>query len=210
MSTSDQGFNFRLSAGFVTDAADETYVLSTDSYPTTRGGWTFGYSSGAAVSRNRDSGIDRRFAGSHFETSGDCDFRIDLPSSGEWNIRMVIGDKHAASSPKALFDLLDDVTIFQSVGQLTLSNNLRKGSDAAGNLLGDGSTIGSFLAEWIASNSPVVRTFASTVFVFRNKTPSSGASFINHIRLVKSVAAPTGVTYHPLSSRSTHPLRFSI
>src|SRR5678816_4027126 len=97
----DMGFNFRATSGFVTDGAEQTYVLTADTYPTTRGGFTFGWvilnDSPTAV--DRDSGIDVRLAGINYLPGyggvgilSQSYFRVDLPTTGSYTIHLALGD----------------------------------------------------------------------------------------------------------------------
>jgi hypothetical protein len=93
------GIAFRMTAGYVTDATDDTYSLNPtdgiggEAYPVTRGGITFG-----VVSRNYSNpcGRDRsttnsKTAGMMFDSGGGTrDFQIDL--TGSQKIRLAIGD----------------------------------------------------------------------------------------------------------------------
>jgi hypothetical protein len=100
----DKGFNFRQTSGFVTDGANETYVLSGDSYPATRNGVTFGWEDAPSGDRDRNSGIDRRLAGMNFVSSAAgasaYRFRVDLPAAGDYAVRLAIGDEANGSNVK--------------------------------------------------------------------------------------------------------------
>src|SRR5215813_6529220 len=95
----DFGINFRASAGFVADGANETYCLA-ENYPTARGGAMFGWTSGAPSARDRTTSADRRLAGMNFVSGSQGTFRIDLPAPGTYDVRLAIGEtdnpQHAA------------------------------------------------------------------------------------------------------------------
>lgn len=95
------GFDFRSSSGYVTDSAGYTYVLKTDTYPTTRGGFTFGWvADNQPVSdADRNAGFDPRIAGINYAPGansgtpiGNTYFRVDLLSAGTYSIELAIGD----------------------------------------------------------------------------------------------------------------------
>src|SRR5271157_6482568 len=79
-----QGFDFRHTAGFVTDPPGDTYVLSTTAYPTKGGGTTYGWAKTSLVQgRDRNAGLDPRLAGINFVNNGaPATFNVDLPSPG--------------------------------------------------------------------------------------------------------------------------------
>lgn len=107
----DAGFNFRATSGYVTDGTNETYVLATDSYPTTRGGFTFGYVGTPGESRDRDSGVDRRLAGIHQADNATAQytFRVDLTSAGSYNVSIANGDTGTGQAQQ-LFIIKDAAT----------------------------------------------------------------------------------------------------
>src|SRR5690349_3422013 len=89
------GLNCRATSGFVTDAAPDTYCLATDAYPVTRGGITFGYDSLTNIdARDRNSGVDPQLAGLNFivNSGASVTLRLDLPSTGNYSIRLAMGD----------------------------------------------------------------------------------------------------------------------
>ena len=150
--------NFRGTAGYVTDAADEHFIGNI-SYPTTVGGVSVGWETAPTGVRDRNSSIDRRFAGVHFNNSASSvDFRIDLPAVGNYRIHVGIYD--AAYGPaNHKFALLDATTIFEN--QLTNPQSSTNGpTDASGVQHAD-------IATWIASENPVDHAFSSTIFRFR-------------------------------------------
>jgi hypothetical protein len=183
MSASDIGFNFRETSGFVTDGADETYVTA-DSYPTTRAGWTFGWESPGIDMRDRDSGVDRRLAGANFTSGGD-DFRVDLPATGDYDVRLAAGDTTFAVQPE--FTVRDDTTTF-----ITIS-----GSVSADNYL-DAANTSRTEAAWPGSNVAVTQTFASTILRLRKVAAGNGV-YLTHLRVAE---ADTGevVTPSPVSA----------
>src|SRR5262245_50094126 len=101
-----KGFNFRSTSGFVTDAADDTYVLTNGSnqgeqYPTTRNSVTFGYTSLVTLGdRDRNAGNNAKLAGIHFPDTeaNETIFRVDLPATGNYRVRLAMGDPDNAST----------------------------------------------------------------------------------------------------------------
>ncbi len=89
-----QGFDFRNTAGFVTDPAGDTYVLATTAYPTTVNGVTFGWLQTPQVqARDRNAKLDPRLAGINFATNGSpATFDLDLPSPGTYSLSLALGD----------------------------------------------------------------------------------------------------------------------
>jgi len=95
----DKGFNFRLTSGYVTDPTNTTYVLNTDTSPTTRNGVTFVWAdngTGTLDSRDRSTGNDPRLAGINFisNTSSQVGiFQVTLPASGQYDLYLAAGDQ---------------------------------------------------------------------------------------------------------------------
>jgi len=114
------GYNFRATSTYVTDGGDDLFVDGGDSYPTngTNGngqssthGWEVGFSS--ANERNRNSSLDPRVAGVHFESGTTLiTFRVDLEEAVDHEVALASGD--AASSFWSEFEFLDttNTTIF--------------------------------------------------------------------------------------------------
>lgn len=175
----DIGLNFRSTSGYVTDGTDETYVLSSDSYPTTRGGVTFGWV-GSCNSANRDSGVDRRLAGINYCANDNTErtFRVDLDSTGDWEIYAAFGDTN--SSQFIWFEFIDNVTRFGDCNEGdSFSTNVDNYLDATCTNRSE--------ADWPGNNAALSRTFGSTTFfvVFGPTSGGSGNTTITHLRLVK-------------------------
>ena len=96
------GLNIRASSGFVSDGTDDTYCLvatdgtSGDSYPTTRGGLTFGATSTfgpTEVGRDRNSGINAKLAGIVGVFSGSTGgYNLRVDKTGSLKVRVALGD----------------------------------------------------------------------------------------------------------------------
>lgn len=147
--TWDKGFNFRATSGYVTDGANETYVLS-ETYPVPRNGVTFGWdATGSLQVRDRNAGLDRRLAGCHFDTLQRT-FRVDVLAAGNYSVRLALGDP---TNPQTVSCTVKD----GSTTLLTVGNtSVIAGStvDATGTIYTD--------ANWPASNTAVTVTMVGT------------------------------------------------
>lgn len=120
----DKGFNFRNTSGFVTDGANETYVLPTDSYPVTRNGVTFGW--GASVDGyDRDNTADRRLAGvaSTDAYGTGVNFVVDPPAAGKYICRLAAGDISSAISNDYVVIQAPYGTVLATIYASTLSGD---------------------------------------------------------------------------------------
>ena len=88
------GFDFRNTAGFVTDPPGDTYVLTSTAYPTKGNGVTYGWVKTSLVqARDRNAKLDPRLAGINFVNNGTpATFYVDLPSAGTYNLSLAMGD----------------------------------------------------------------------------------------------------------------------
>ena len=185
----DKGFNFRDTSAFVTDGADETYVINgSNVYPITRNGVTFGFDVDPATDfRDRDALIDRRLAGIIFTASASQKlFRVDLPNTGTFDIRVANGDT-ASNQNNQYFELRDDTTAFRTVEDTdgVLADNY---NDATG--------VNRTEANWPGQNAAEQRVFASTIFrLALDKNVEFGIKhIITHI-FVSEVGAAAGQPY---------------
>lgn len=183
------GLNFRDTSGYDTDGAGETYVLATDNYPVTRGGWTFGWTAGSIFSSNRDNTLDARFAGMNFVLNGVQDsgvFRVDLPASGQRDIRLSMGDAGSAMS-NSMFSLWDDTSLISRVGEFGTSSNTQF-VDATG-------VARSPSTDWIANNAAVTRTFTSTTFLLKiGSSTASNSSRVTHLFVGDAIGGSTAIS----------------
>jgi hypothetical protein len=151
----DKGFNFRASSNYVSDGANETYVQNTlDQYPTTRNGVTFGWTStnGGLDGRDRSTSVDRRLAGMNFISGSTATtFQVDLPSSGQYNVSLAMGDDGFAQNTVKVV-IKDGASALLTIGP----HNTVAGSfyDATDSNIADTS--------WPANNSPATLTFTGT------------------------------------------------
>lgn len=159
-----QGINFRQSSGYVTDPTDTTYEIGTTAnYPrTTPQGNNVGYTdvSAGVNTRNRSTGVDARLAGTHFHTSTTVPnkYRIDLPATGNYKIRVAMGDQAAGTVQKRL-DLYDNTS---SLGTVCAA-----GAFISGGTFQDALDANYSAANWPTSNSlSGTFTFSSTAAIF--------------------------------------------
>ena len=110
-------FNFRETAGYVTDGAGETYVLN-DVYPTVRDTLTFGYDSTTGIStRDRVDTNDPEFAGEHFIDNNAAYSRTFIYNSGNgtFDVSLASGALLAQSRQFIEIVALDSSNVEQSV-----------------------------------------------------------------------------------------------
>lgn len=197
----DIGINFRSTSGYVTDGANETYCVG-DTYPTSRGGFTFGWT--AALSdgkRDRSNSIDRRLAGINKagnSATGRRIFRINLPFAGPYQIDLALGD--AGSDQFYQYAVLKDntttiATLDKSSGTRALSTAFY---DAAGNL--------QTKTSWPTDKVSINHTFASTTFFLEigTTTTQTGDSTVAHVRLL-STEGSSSPSESPSASPSSSP-----
>lgn len=189
----DKGFDFRATAGFVTDPANTTYVIETEAYPTVRNSSTFGWNSttclnpdGGGGSRDRDSGIDARIAGINFigNTNTPCTFRVDLPAAGTYKIQLGAGDA-GGNAQTNYIDVRDNTT---NVISLRPCNSAATPTFCDAN----GSTYNA--ATWPGSEVTITANFATTTLnlVLGDASAGSGTnSVISHLFISQVVQAST-------------------
>lgn len=162
-----QGINFRATAGYVTDGANEDHELAaggSQDYPwTTAQGNSVGWENGGSSvgSRDRNSALDRRLAGTNQYDSTPhigLDFRIDLPAAGAYNIRAAVGDAVYDSASSSRCELFD--------GSTSLGYVYNGGAIAGGNFADATGTVYS-AANWPGSNAAISKSFAGTIARFR-------------------------------------------
>jgi hypothetical protein len=178
------GINFRATSGYVTDGANETYCLLNDTYPVTRGGVTFGWDNlsgvgGGAVDRN--NALDRRLAGINYLSNGGVNqpFRLDLATSGSYNVRIAVGDAGGANTQYVTVQ--DDTTTFITIsGVATTTEHF---VDASG-------VTRTSAADWVSNNVAVTRTFSSTILrVNIAFTSASQATTLAHVSVAPATPA---------------------
>lgn len=175
-----QGFDFRATSAFVSDPAGTTYVLTANTYPTTRAGATFGWTDPFSVrdARDRSAAGDARLAGIVFTSSasGTLLFTYDLPAAGTYDINLALGDFSGASSP--VCKIRDNTTVLTTISGM---------SPAANNYV-DATGVTRTAAAWPGSNAAFRATFASTKLVLEMGPQIANITAIAHL-LVTEVNA---------------------
>lgn len=177
------GINFRATSGYVTDGTGETYCQgASDIYPVSRGGYTLGWETNGSLvdSRDRSTSGDVRLAGTNVINNNGSDlpvFRIDLPSTGTYTIRLAFGDAQYSQSYHYAV-LKDDTTTFSTIDD---SNG------TAANEFTDATGTNRTAAAWPGSNASITRTFTSTILRIQAGTPTNvgGATTITHLSVTK-------------------------
>lgn len=183
-----KGFNFRATSTYVTDGTNETYVLPGTSYPTTRtvGGEsvTFGWETAPDDSRDRNTAIVT-LAGMNFRNAGGSEdvFRVDLPSAGDYRIRIAAGDR---DNPQGYyFDVRDTTTTLFTVGSATTGHS-------GGKNFADATGVEHYTANYVANNATVDDTFSTSIFRFALRPMTSLTNCIAHIQIEQLSAAASG------------------
>ncbi len=188
----DAIISFRNTSGFVTDATG-TYATAFDSYPTTRGGTTFGWSSGIQGtdrdSTDRDASVtDKRLAGINYVLNARaCTFRVDLASTGDYTVRFANGDTgFDQSGQRQYLEIFDNVT----------SNLVHdKVTGPAQDHYYDATGVDRTEAAWPGSNLPsAALTFASTICNLTVGNVSiGGVTVLAHMQIAAVAGAPSTV-----------------
>lgn len=172
--TWDKGWNFRGSAGYVTDGTDETYVIASDTSPQTRIGATFqlDIAPGGAIDYN--SGIDRRLAGWHEQGSGSgtSTLIVTLPAAGSWLIRLAVGCNGFTNDANII--VKDDTSTLFSIAHNNINaDTFYDATDVAR----------TSAALWVANNASRTETFATTTFKLLNIATNNRSAVIAHLFL---------------------------
>ena len=195
----DIGINFRATAGYVTDGANQTYCLMTDFYPVTRGGATFGWEAGGGEvdARDRNSGNDPRLAGQNHSLSTTApDFRLDV-TAGDRLVHAAFGD--AGFAHPVGWDVKDGTTTFFT----------NSGSTSAGQRFDDATGVELTETTWLTNEASVARTFASTILRI-TPTSAAAAQAIAHVR-VNDPPPPQGALggSFPIKQKAYRPRAFA-
>lgn len=197
-----KGLNFRSTAGFVTDGANEDGVTGgIATYPTsmTIDGDTFDVGWGTPGNiqpRDRDSGLDPRLAGLHFIANADAVtalFRVDLPAPGVYELTLASGDPNSATVAP-YWQIRDDATVLETV-------DLTSAPIAQGRFYDINQTLHTTAANWVANQTPKQYTFASSILRI-GLGPSAGGSnnsMLNHLGI--RAVPPSGPIYAPYRRR---------
>lgn len=182
----DYGFNFRATAGFVTDGTNESANLG-EGYPHT---YTMTGSGATVVAgwnsvnlADRNAGVDRRLAGiAYASPAAEAKFRVDT-TAGTYQIYIAFGD-HDNSIGPATFQVYDsnDTTLLA-----TLVNNLT--TAAANHYIDAGGTERTSDTDWVNNGSTVnasVTTTGSSIW-FR-LLGGAGYAEITHLRIATAAS----------------------
>lgn len=169
-----KGFNFRATSGYVTDGANETYVLgSATAYPTTRTvngeSVTFGWETaptGTAKDRSTAAQYAPELSGVNQEPglAGPPVFRVDLPTAGTYSINVGAGD--ASFANYANFQVVDNATTLITGGPTSIS---------AGTFMDATGVVRTSGTDWHANNAASSQTFASTICRLQMPYTATGA-----------------------------------
>lgn len=173
-----QGINFRATSGYVTDPTGITNEVSrVVNYPrTTPQGNNVGWETlvGTLDTRNRTTSVDPRLAGVEFLNAGagnSAVYRIDLPSSGSYNIRAAFGDIFFSVVIEAVLQDGDtDVATLISY----------KGTGAAGNFYDATDTLRTGESDWVNNNAALTQSFSTSILRVRIPGTSGAAKSIAH------------------------------
>lgn len=171
----DIGIDFRATSGYVSDPANCTYCLA-DAYPTTRGGATFGISSGSIITNDVNNTFDARIAGMNYHSGGAVTFQLDLPASGSVDVRAAVRQYSVYGGTVVVKD--NTTTLF--------TVNCNAGS-ADGDYR-DALDVDYSPANWPGSNSANTKTFATTTL---KAVLTAVTSYVNiaHLRVTQAAAA---------------------
>jgi hypothetical protein len=159
------GFDFRGTAGYVTDPGNTVFVGgsqggSAAAYPTVSGSVTYGYlgnSTNGAIGINRNGSIDARLSGINYANPGASNpmiFEVDLPAAGTCTVELAAGDAAQANSSQTV-KLADNGAVFQTVLS-SATVNAGSFADAHGLIW--------TAAQWPGSNTALTHTFITNKF----------------------------------------------
>jgi hypothetical protein len=126
--------------------------------------------------------------GVHDNTVG-RNFRVDLESATDHDFHCAAGDAGAGNG--ALWDFLDNATVFDSTTGEPAEDNFKDATDTTRTA-----------AAWPGSETAISRTFSSTIFKLQIRATSATNNVIAHIRLVQTGGG--GGTSVPLLSGLTN------
>lgn len=179
-------FNFRQTSGYCTDGTDETYVIG-DSYPTTRNSVTFGWTTvyGDRL-RNRDATKCSRHAGVNLTDNGSVQtFRVDLPSTGTYRIRVAYGS--ATTGDTHYYKIRDDSTALRTCTAVTTTANQYGDANC---------TVRTSHTDWDSNNTAYEGSFSSQILIIQSAPDSAlgGSSQLAHV----SVEQVSTTSYLPV------------
>lgn len=193
-----QGINFRQTEAYRSgeDAASsggngwcypEPSGENNDYPQTTAQGNSVGWETAASAysGRNRSGTNDVRLAGMGFDSSGtnvQRDFRIDLPASGDYLIRMAMGE--------ASYSRDVDCEVFDTSSSLGV---IISGVTGAANSFTDAGNNVRTAAAWPGSNTSVTKTFSTTIARFRVGATDAQSTWVAHV-YIESAGGVGGTT----------------
>lgn len=181
----DMGFNFRGTAGYVTDQSYAVPVLA-EAYPhtyTNVDGYSVngGFTGAATTGADRDSTNEARLAGINFQSNGGPDtFQVDLasgsaPGAGDYSVDLAMGDANI-TRPQS-FKLFDTSTL------LIDGTNGGAGITTAEDEYVD-ATLALVTATTTWTGTPAVKTFATTLVKLTGGIDAIGSvTTMAHFRL---------------------------
>lgn len=155
------GYNFRATAGFVTDGPDDIDVLGgSDVYPQS-GVVDFGWDAATGLNtRDRDAAIDPRLAGINFINNTETFQRLFVANTGNgvFNVTLAIGDEDSGpTNSQAQICDVDTSNVVQSV-LATPANGVNipitQWFDATG-------VLRTSVSDWVNNNAPLQVTVTS-------------------------------------------------
>ena len=155
-----------------------------NNYPqTTAQGNSVGWETTASgyEGRNRSGTNDVRLAGMGFDGGGTNvvrDFRVDLSGTGDWSIRIAMGDGSYARDVDC--EILDTSS---SLGVVI------SGATSAGNNFKDATDTNYTAANWPGSNSAITKTFSTTICRFRVGAADAQSTCLAHVYLASAGGA---------------------
>jgi len=179
-----KGFNFRGSSGYVTDGTNETYWISTDTYPTTRNGVTFGITSSTTGTSflDRNNAVDRRWAGmAHVNADTDTlgiTLRVDLPATGDYIVRWAQGGDSGYNSRVSKVQLCDNTSCDSIISNI----------ESAATDIWDATGTKLTFSTWSASNTSVTKTFSTTTLIIKLSYVYNTETAFNHLYIEQSSA----------------------
>lgn len=189
MASYNLGFNFRSTLGYVTDPANTVGFFGT-AYPTVKAfgalnvnaGWD-----GAVNVADRSTSIDPRLAGGNTVSQNGVTrkFRVDLPVSGVWTIRLAMGNP--SFSRAASFDILDSngTTVLYSRSEVTVT---------APQYLDATKVLRATAAAWVNLNAPIDLTFSGTAAFIRLNASTALVNEITHLSFFKNTSPQATVS----------------
>ena len=155
----DDCFNFRATAGYVTDAADTSPVLG-EIYPNSYSNGLTGGWDAAIDTRDRSTTVPRLAGGNQqIATTTLRTFRVDLPATGTYTIRLGMGDATQGDVRNRYLIQDNTTTLFEVTDSGTIA------ADSFFNANDTAATAANWVTNYTSSGKNYV--FASTIFKFQ-------------------------------------------